>query len=238
MIYRAMLCRTSKPTDEQVLSISKKAQNMLDLMELGDWVVTDTYVETSDFEDIAEHVVVVEAVPAFSGVAAIYGQKTPGATDTYAAYYPVSRAVFGFSPKGTLVYFRMQSPVDVKEVINTNAATLSLDKLFETAKSDLILRDAHAGYGVPADMTYMYEEVLNEKLICKIEISTLNYGLARIDVANSDCTYYYIPAIVFNGNADYYGKDTGNLCISSSDYRANGLNLIWINAIDGSIILQ
>ena len=84
----------------------------------------------------------------------------------------------------------------------------------------------------------MYEEVLNEKLICKIEISTLNYGLARIDVANSDCTYYYIPAIVFNGNADYYGKDTGNLCISSSDYRANGLNLIWINAIDGSIILQ
>ena len=238
MIYRAMLCRTSKPTDEQVLSISKKAQNMLDLMELGDWVVTDTYVETSDFEDIAEHVVVVEAVPAFSGVAAIYGQKTPGATDTYSAYYPISRAVFGFSPKGTLVYFRMQSPVDVKEVRNTNAATLSLDKLFETAKGDLILRDAHAGYGVPADMIYMYEEVLNEKLICKIEISTLNYGLARIDVANSDCTYYYIPAIVFNGNADYYGKDTGNLCISSSDYRANGLNLIWINAIDGSIILQ
>lgn len=238
MIYRAMLCRTSKPTDEQVLSISKKAQNMLDLMELGDWVVTDTYVETSDFEDIAEHVVVVEAVPAFSGVAAIYGQKTPGATDAYSAYYPVSRAVFGFSPKGTLVYFRMQSPVDVKEVRNTNAATLSLDKLFETAKSDLILRDAHAGYGVPADMIYMYEEVLNEKLICKIEISTLNYGLARIDVANSDCTYYYIPAFVFNGNADYYGKDTGNLCISSSDYRASGLNLIWINAIDGSIILQ
>lgn len=196
MIYRAMLCRTSKPTDEQVLSISKNAQNMLDLMELGDWVVTDTYVETSDFEDIAEHVVVVEAVPAFSGVAAIYGQKTPGATDAYSAYYPVSRAVFGFSPKGTLVYFRMQSPVDVKEVRNTNAATLSLNKLFETAKSDLILRDAHAGYGVPADMIYMYEEVLNEKLICKIEISTLNYGLARIDVANSDCTYYYIPAFI------------------------------------------
>lgn len=240
MIYRAMLCRTSKPTNEQILSISKKAQNMLDLMELGNWVVTNTYIETSDFEDIAEHVVIVEATLAFNGVAAIYGQKTPSATatNTYTTYYPVSKAVFGFSANGTLVHFRMQSPVDIKEVINPNVVTLSFDKLLETAKSDLVLRDAHAGYGVPADMVYMCEEVLNEDLICKSEISTLNYGLVRIDVADSDCTYYYVPAIVLKGNVDYYGKDTGNLCISGSDYRTGDLNLIWINAIDGSIILQ
>lgn len=240
MIYRAMLCRTLEPTDDQVLSISKKAQNMLNLMELGDWVVTNAYVETNDFEDITEHVVVVEATPAFNGVAAIYGQNTPGATaaDTYNAYYPVSRAIFGFSANGTLVHFRMQSPVDVKEVKNPNVATLSFEKLLETAKSNLILRDAHAGYGVPADMVYMYEEASNEDLICKIEINSFTYGLARIDVANSNCNYYYVPTIVFKGNADYYGKDTGNLYISSSDYKASDLNLLWINAIDGSIILQ
>ena len=240
MIYRAMLCRTSKPTNEQVLSISKKAQAMLDSMELGDWAVANTYVETSDFENISEHVVVVEAVPVFNGVAAIYGQKTLSATatNTYNTYYPVSRVAFGFSANGALVYFRMQSPVDVKEVINPNVATLSFDKLLEKAKSDLILRDAHAGCGVPTDMVYMYEEVMKEDLICKIEISTLNYGLARIDVENSNFTYYYVPTIAFKGNADYYGKGTGNLCISSSEYRVNDLDLIWINAIDGSIILQ
>lgn len=240
MIYRAMLCRTLQPSEEQVLSISRKTQNMLNMMEMGDWVVTDTYVETTDFENISEHVVVVEAVPAFSGIAAIYGQKTPGATatDTYAAYYPVSRTVFGFSPNGTLVYFRMQSPVDIKEVVNPNVETLAFDTLFETAKRNLILRDAHTGYGVSADMVYMYEEVLNEELLCKIEISTLYYGLARINVANSDSSYYYVPAIALKGKADYYGKNSGDLYISGSDYGVGDLNLIWINAIDGSIILQ
>lgn len=240
MIYRAMLCRTPEPTNDQVQAIKEKAQNMLDSMNLGEWLVTNTYIESRDFEEIAEHIVIVEATPAFNGISSIYGQSIPSATatDTYNAYYPVSKAIFGFSANGTLVHFRMQSPVDVKEVTNPNVATLSLDKLLETAKHALTLRDAHAGFGVPADMVYMYEEVLNEDLICKIEITSLIYGLARVDVANSDCNYYYVPALVFNGNADYYGKDTGNLCISSSDYGAGNLNLLWINAIDGSIILQ
>ena len=113
-----------------------------------------------------------------------------------------------------------------------------MDTLLETAKRNLILRDSHAGYGVPADMVYMYEEVLNEELICEIEIRTLNYGLARINVANSNSSYYYVPAAVFKGKADYCGKNSGNLYISGSDYRDGDINLICINAIDGSIILQ
>lgn len=240
MIYRAMLCRTSKPTNEQVLSISQKAQHMLDMMELGDWVVTDTYVETADFEDIAEHIVIVEAVPVFSNTAAVYGQKTPSATasDTYAAYYPVSRALFGFSANGELIHFRLQSPVDIKSVVNPNVQTLSLNKLVETAKNNLILSDAYAGYGVSADIIYMYEETMQEKLVCKVAINSFEYALARISVANSDNSYYYVPTIVFKGKADYFGKDTGNLYISSDSYGTGELDLIWVNAVDGSLILQ
>ncbi len=238
MIYRAMLCRTAKPTDEQIRSISQKAQQMLDKMELGEWVITDTYVQTTVYNDIAEYTVEVEAVPVFNGASAIYGQATPAATaeDVYSAYYPVSRVLFGFSPNGEIIHFRFQSPVDVKEVKNTNVQTLSLDELMEIAKNNLILRDAHSGWGVSSDMIYMYEEVLGE-MVCKIEITGFTYGLARINVANSD-SYYYVPAIVFKGTSEYVGKDTGTVHLSSSDYYNGDFNLIWINAIDGSIIFH
>ena len=236
-IYRAMLCRVPQPSEEQILSISNKAQNMLDTMQLGDWIVTDSYVETRDFEGISEHVIVVEATPAFFGIAAIYGQETPSATaaDIYSAFYPISRAEFGFSPNGELIYFRMQSPIDIKKVINSNVETIPLDEMMENAKNDLILRDAHTGYGIPSDMIYLYEDVMNEALSCKIEINKLNVGLARIDVANSE-SYYYVPAIAFSGNANYYGKDTGNLYVCSTDYTDGNINLLWLNAVDGSII--
>ncbi len=237
MIYRAMLCRVPQPTEEQILSISSKAQNMLDTMQLGDWIVTDSYIETRDFEDISEHVIVVEAAPAFCGIAAIYSQKTPSATatDIYAAFYPISRAEFGFSPNGELIYFRMQSPIDVKKVINPNVATIPLDEMMEKAKNDLILRDVHTGFGIPSDLIYMYEDAMNEALSCKIEINKLSMGLARIDVANSE-SYYYVPAIAFSGNANYYGKNTGNLYVSSGNYKDGNVNLLWLNAVDGSII--
>lgn len=237
-IYRAMLCRTSKPTDSQILSISEKAQDMLNRMKLGDFLVTNTYVETTYFGDIPEYRVVVEAVPTFSEVPAVYGQLVPSATanDTYAAYYPVSKADFGFSANGDLIDFRLISPVDIKEIVNSNVATLPLDTLVEKAKSTLMLSDVHAGYGVSAELIYMYEEVMNEELVCKIEISTVEYGLARINIENSDNSYYYIPTIVFKGKVDYYGKNTGTLYASSSDYGVNCIDLIWINAVDGTII--
>lgn len=240
MIYRAMLCRTPKPTNEQILSISQKAQRMLDMMELGDWVVTDTYVETTDFEDIAEHIIMVEAVPVFGNTAAIYGQKTPSATasDTYSAYYPVSRALFGFSANGELIHFRLQSPVDIKSVVNPNVQTLSPNQLIEAAKKHLILSDAYAGYGVSADTINMYEEVMQERLVCKVAINSFEYALARISVANSNNSYYYIPTIVFKGKADYFGNNTGNLYISSDSYGSGELDLIWVNAVDGSLILR
>lgn len=237
-IYRAMLCRTSQPTDDQILAISTKAQNMLNNMGLGAWSVSNTYVETRYFGDIPEYRVFVECVPVFNNIPAIHGQMTPSATDndTYAAYYPISQVDFAFSANGELIYFRFASPVDIVEIVNENVATLPLNTLVEKAKNKLMLSDAHTGYGTSAELIYMYEEVMNEELVCKIEIGTVEYGLARINVKNSDNSYYYVPTIVFKGTVNYYGRNTGTLYISSNDYGSDCVDLIWINAVDGTII--
>lgn len=40
-IYRSKLCRTEEPTEEQILAVKTKSQELLDRMGLGDWLVVD-----------------------------------------------------------------------------------------------------------------------------------------------------------------------------------------------------
>ena len=49
--------------------------------------------------------------------------------------------------------------------------------------------------------------------------------------------YYYIPAIALYGTADYYGVESGTFYIGSGEpFGERQQALVWINAIDGSII--
>ena len=83
----------------------------------------------------------------------------------------------------------------------------------------------------------MYEDAFNENIICKITISEIEYALARTNKSDSENSFYYTPAIVFKGVADYYGEDSGVLFFSSSDYyNEPTINLVIINAVDGTII--
>lgn len=184
-----------------------------------------------------EYKILVNAVPQIKGVPAIYGQKIPNITDSsnFNANYPISVVNFEFSANGDLVYFQMTSPFEIAEIINENVAILSLDSLIEKAKSHLILSDASAGYGLPDGLVNMYEEIIQEKLVCKIEICDIQFGLGRARVAENNTGYCYVPVFVCKGKADYYGKDSEQLYISSANYGSELHNLVWINAVDGTI---
>lgn len=51
--------------------------------------------------------------------------------------------------------------------------------------------------------------------------------------ADTDYTYYYVPALVLYGAADYYGQYSGTYF---ENWSVDDQDLVWINAVDGSII--
>lgn len=239
-IWRSELCRTEKPTESQLSTISIQAEKMISQMGVGNWIIKNVYINTDYYGEIPEYTIVVDAVPELNGVSAIWRQETQSMTsdDTVASNYPMSKIEIIFSPSGDLVYFEMVSPIVDKEVVNPNVAILSIDSLIETGKSHLMLSDSKAGYGLPegAGIIEMYEEAFNERIVCKVEISGITLEMGRIRKANSDNSFYYIPVLVFEGTADYYGEKSGVLYFSSSDYYKPTINLVLVNAVDGSII--
>lgn len=237
-IYEAMLCRTAEPTQDQIAAAKRKAQEILDRMALGDWSVVNVYVETEKLGENIEYTIRVDAVPVLQDIPIVQGQMIHDLTsgNAYASNYYISSAYFQFAANGELVFFGMDSPIDVKAVINENVTTMPLDKLVEIAKTHLSLYDAKAEIGVPAGFVDLYEDNYKEELVCRVKVTELVYGLGRVKAKDTEDSYYYLPVVTLKGVADYYGKDTGNHYMSSSDFGSEIRSLVWINAVDGTIV--
>lgn len=227
-IFRAQLCRTDEPTDESIEIAKNKAVNMLNEIGFGDWIVDQCYVETKYYGEVAEYIINVTAVPVFGGVPVIRQDQITNlkSEENYASNYYLTDASFQFSANGDIVSFILTSPVDVVDTINSNVAVMPTDKLVDIAKTNLVLRDY-----------YEYDEfglveISNEELTCKVTISDIEYGLARVKVPNTDESYYYIPALAIYGVVEYMDKNSGDIYYTSEE----PILLITLNAIDGTIV--
>lgn len=238
-IFRTLLCSTAKPDDAKMGSIAQKAQNMLDEMALGEWIVDSYSVVTMQEGEYAQYAIEVTAVPVFQGVPAIRCTQLGNLKSkaSYASNYYLTDAHFRFSANGDLLLFEMYSTIDVKEVLNANVATLPREKLLEQAKSHLMLSDYYE-YGLGQDLLQDIEKDAKEALRCSVEICQIDEGMLRVKVPNTDESYYYVPGIVLSGTIDYVGSKTGNFYASSGNglYDQRIVPLVAINAIDGSVI--
>lgn len=238
-IFRTLLCSTSRPKNEQVDAIAKKAQNMLDEMALGEWTVDNCSVETIQDGEYAQYAIEITAVPVFQNVPAIRRTQLGNlkSKETYASNYYLTDARFRFSANGDLLEFEMYSPIDVKEVLNTNVITLSRDELLELAKKHLMLSDYYE-YGLEEDFLRDAEKDSGEAIKCSIDVCQMDEGMLRVKVPNTDESYYYVPGIILSGSIDYLGSKTGNFYASSGDglYDHRIVPLVAINAIDGSVV--
>lgn len=238
-IFSAQLCRTEEPSDEQIDRIKEEAQDMLDRMELGDWVVDECYLQTNSIGQQTEYVIIINAVPIIEGIPAVrQPQLTYLKSDAnYASNYYLSDARFQFSANGELLKFEMFSPIDIKDVINTNVATLPMDELFSKAITHLSLTDFHE-YGVYGEALIEKQKAAGEKFLCHVEICEMEYGMIRVKVPNSDDSYYYVPGMILCGTIDYFGKETQKLYESSGTtiWENRIVPLVALNAVDGSII--
>ena len=222
-IYWSQLCRTGNPTQQQKKDAQDRVIELLEEMELGDWEIADTQVEIFERGTEPEYMLRIYAVPVFKGIPAVYGQKNIAKAADYSGAYVLTQANFLMSANGDLIEAQLDSPLMVSSLVNENVATLPLPHLMERAQQNLSLSDA-GNYGIPSDQ-------LEEEIRCYVNISQLEYGLARIMKENTTDSYYYVPALMIRGNVEYRDKNTGDVYYSDMNN-----DLLLINAVDGSII--
>lgn len=227
-IFRARLCRTEEPTQQQIDDVRNKVEQILSSLNLGDWQIDECYVDHGFYDIQKEYVICVNAVPQFIDVSAIRRPQLYSLRNEsgYAAEQYLTDVNFEFSANGDLISFSLYTPLDVKDVLSSNVQVISIQDLINKSMSLFELSDYYAyGYGD-------YLEYVEEELQCTVTISEINYGLSRIKVPNSDDSYYYVPSLALLGFTEYVGKESGTLF-----YESNGQEvLILINAVDGSII--
>lgn len=226
-ILHAELCRTEKPSDEQVKYAEEQANIWLSELGFGKWAVVDSKISTAGCSSNQEYMIQIKATPEFSVLPVILRPQLNNlhSDEIYASNYYFSEASFTFAPGGELVGFDLLSPVDVQSVVADNAQVLTMDELVGRAKSHLELSDYYA-YGLGESLDEMEEDIL-----CIVDINSVKYGMTRVKAPNTDSTYYYIPAIAFYGNVEYQYSGSGEVCFENKKQ-----TLLVLNAIDGSVI--
>lgn len=223
LVYWSELCRTEEPTEQEIQKIEELVHSKLQEMDMGCWSIASSTVEVYGTEHSPEYMIRVLAVPEFNEVSAIAKQKNAAKSEDYTGAYVLTQASFLMSTKGDLIEMRLDSPIEINEIINNDVATLSLEALLNRAQQHLSLSDA-SNYG-------MLMSERTQDIICRVNINNLECGLARIMKKNDAAFYYYVPAIMLYGDIEYSDKSTADVY-----YAATNENIICINAIDGSII--
>lgn len=233
------LCMTEMPTQEQIDSATAEAQRSLGKMGLGEFVVAKASVSVIEAGSVPGYAIVVNAVPIIEGVPGLVGHT--GITDanadlnteSYDSTYPMTYIRFVYNADGQLLSFNMYGLTEVQKVRNDNVATLSTDELFAKAQTYLSLFDSESLDAITGNNAWVLaieNDIPIESIVFKVEITGVQYGLARCDMADSDNAFYYTPALLFEGTINFYNKNTGALLDSST------VTLVTINAVDGTII--
>ena len=234
-IYWANLCRTAEPTQEQIEAVQNNVMDMLKKMDLGDWHIAETEVIVIETGGEPEYLLQIKIVPEFNGIPAIYGQRNITHSDNYTGAYTLTQATFLMSPNGDLIDLELDSPVEIKSVVNDNVVTLSVERLAERIMHQLSLCDVDTFTTSTWGITFeqVTEEVTEreEALVVRVNISQMEYGLGRIMAKDTTDSYYYVPVMLLSGTVDVIGSESGEVYLSGYEKP-----LLCINAIDGSII--
>lgn len=228
-LIKVPLLNTDAPDQETLDQVQEQVSEWLNNLGLGTWKVdsceTDHYTYRGESDSPEQWTVTVHAVPVFEGVAAVGGIQIGNLRnpEVYASNYYMTEATFTFNANGVLLSCEIYSPVDIVQVVNENAATLSVDDLLKRAKEHLSLSDKYQ-YG------FIVEEE-KDQLQANVSIDRIDYGLTRVKVPNTDESYYYVPSIVFWGSSEIVHQDTDEVW-DATEERV----ILVLNAIDGSVI--
>ena len=228
-IFMAKLCRTEKPTEEQIQAVKAKAERILAEMDLGQWEVDQCFLEEKSVGTATEYIVQVTAVPVIEGEAVARSPQLSSYGDSmnsYASNYFLTDVSFSFSGSGDLISFRMYSPLDILRAEDVDEDVLSFDALMQKAQTYFTHSDRFQ-YNRNSILEFVEEEVN-----CRVCIYEAEYKLSRVRIPDTDYNYYYTPSLLLWGNVELVGNSSGNIYYSSTSPEL----LLTLNAVDGTVI--
>lgn len=225
--FTAQLCRTDKPTDEQIKAVKAKAESILEQLQLGQWQVDNCYVETTTLGQAVEYSVYVTAIPILEGIATSSQQTVANLNNpnVQASNYQIPSVRFQYSANGELVSFLLESPIDSTKVLNGNVKAMPMDELMEKAKT-YFEQSTFSKYDKGNRLGSNHSNVK-----CVLNVNDVKYSLARIRVPGAETCYYNVPVVTLFGNAEFKDVATGETYFTND----NTL-LLTLNAIDGTVI--
>jgi len=226
LIYRAQLCRTPEPTEEQIAAVKSKAENWLSQMGMGSWMVDECFVETHGSGAYTEYYIHVNAVPVFNGIPAMRREQLFAlrGREEGVTYYYYTDVEFEFSPNGDLINFSMYSPVDIVDS-SYETESLSIETLLDIAKEHLITSSASNYSFIPG----LYEGFVD--VGCRITVTGLDYSLTRTTDVDDRKPFVYSLGVSLSGSVEYYNKENGEVIA----YEENRILLV-LDGADGSYV--
>lgn len=208
-IFRAKLCRTAAPTDEQVAAVRERTQQLLASFGLGQWQIARCEAQSRQCGSHTEHTIRVEAVPVLGGVPALAQSQTPALRDPQGEFtgHYLTSAEFAFAPNGELLSFTLFTPLDVQRVEPADNSNLTMQQILSMAQEQLMSTGAER-YGY--DLLWF----INEPVQCNVSLEDIHYGLTRINVPGEDA-YVYVPAASLWGVSEYIRDSDGKLLYQS-----------------------
>ena len=226
-IFKARLFRTDVPTQQQLDAVKAKAEEMLAQMEMGNWMIDQCYFDEKLIdEETTEYSIIVTAVPVLHGVPAVRVPQFSAlrdADDPSVKNYYYADVKFEFAPNGELWNFRMQSPIEIVENLNSGES-MSAEQLLEIAKTYLAEATPENFSFIPT--VYSGDDILR----CRVYVNELDYNLTRINKPSYTDRFYYVPGITMNGVVEYYEQGSGKVLWSQET------TLLNLDGRDGSII--
>lgn len=218
LVLRSRMFRTEEPTEARIEELKTMAEDCLNQLDLGEWKIVKTDVEKQQMGAATEYNVLLDAVPVVNGQITMRSGR-----DNFR-----SGASFQLSERGEPYYFDLGNPLEEKEVYQ-NVAMLSMEEIMEEARGHLGAQTLR-GTGKETVRRNLEKEN-NEQILCKIEISRLEF---RLMPNSGSCNrYYYIPVVGFMGTTKYIGVESGQQYSSDEELRP----ILWINALDGNVVL-
>ncbi len=218
-----------KPDAETVENIRIQAEEMIEKMDIGEWVITGCEASYSGY--YGGYVIYVGVAPVYDGVMVTPQTQLSNlkSEEEYASNYYYETLGFTMAADGTVIDFSYMGPLEVVEVINASTAVMPFDELMERVKTQMSMDDIGM-YQMfnPGDVP---ESQVTDRV--EVDITSMEFGLSRTKIRDNPDDFYLVPSVTLRGDYTLYN--------SSGDMIETGMEgveqtLLVLNLVDGSVI--
>lgn len=217
------------PTDENMTWAKELAEELLEEMDLGDWV-TDSCEVVSCMLSNGElgYRIIVNMAPVYEGIKVTRQEQLDNLLhdDPNASNYKYESIRFDFTTD-RLLAFEYQGGLEKVGIVNSNVRLIDSQAL----------KEAFEQYVKTLQVDQLTAWECSK---VKINVDYVEFGFCRTRIKNNQSDFYLVPAYTFSGSVTPL-DERGKMIVVKDEYGnvvdpSTTVTLATVNAVDGSII--